>query len=161
MLCPHVSVQQLSWRVWGMKRRHAMLREANACALRELGNERAETQRTAAGTASLSAAPSDAASAVDEEELAKLYSPGLRLRPISTSQRSDSSEEHSLPTPEAPVSPTQDAAIESALSEARVPKFYCVLISMHGLVRGEAMELGKDPDTGGQVWRSLGQRMIS
>ena len=28
---------------------------------------------------------------------------------------------------------------------------YIILISMHGLVRGESMELGKDPDTGGQV----------
>ncbi|KAI8477407.1 MAG: hypothetical protein J3K34DRAFT_515747 [Monoraphidium minutum] len=37
------------------------------------------------------------------------------------------------------------------LGEGRVPKLYCVLISMHGLVRGESMELGKDPDTGGQV----------
>ncbi|KAI8473309.1 MAG: hypothetical protein J3K34DRAFT_519144 [Monoraphidium minutum] len=37
------------------------------------------------------------------------------------------------------------------LGEGRVPKLYCVLISMHGLVRGEGMELGKDPDTGGQV----------
>ena len=31
---------------------------------------------------------------------------------------------------------------------------YIILISLHGLIRGERMELGKDPDTGGQV-RSL------
>ncbi|XP_020110635.1 probable sucrose-phosphate synthase 2 [Ananas comosus] len=30
-------------------------------------------------------------------------------------------------------------------------KLYIVLISMHGLVRGENMELGRDSDTGGQV----------
>lgn len=30
----------------------------------------------------------------------------------------------------------------------KVSKLYVVLISMHGLVRGEAMELGRDPDTG-------------
>ena len=29
---------------------------------------------------------------------------------------------------------------------------YIILISMHGLVRGDRMELGKDPDTGGQVY---------
>eukprot|EP01026_Neomeris_dumetosa_P042802 TRINITY_DN3573_c0_g1_i5.p1 TRINITY_DN3573_c0_g1~~TRINITY_DN3573_c0_g1_i5.p1 ORF type:complete len:1098 (-),score=219.39 TRINITY_DN3573_c0_g1_i5:655-3948(-) len=34
---------------------------------------------------------------------------------------------------------------------ARVNKLYIVLISLHGLVRGMDMELGKDPDTGGQV----------
>jgi sucrose-phosphate synthase len=42
------------------------------------------------------------------------------------------------------------------VSGDRMPKLYCVLISMHGLVRGEHMELGKDPDTGGQV-RTAGQ----
>lgn len=31
---------------------------------------------------------------------------------------------------------------------------YIVLISLHGLVRGQHMELGKDADTGGQVLRS-------
>ncbi len=33
----------------------------------------------------------------------------------------------------------------------RFPRLYVLLISLHGLVRGEKMELGKDPDTGGQV----------
>ena len=37
--------------------------------------------------------------------------------------------------------------------EGRVDGLYLVLISLHGLVRGERMELGKDPDTGGQVCR--------
>ena len=38
----------------------------------------------------------------------------------------------------------------------RVDRLYIVLSSVHGLVRGENMELGKDADTGGQVcclWR--------
>jgi sucrose-phosphate synthase len=29
--------------------------------------------------------------------------------------------------------------------------YYIVLISVHGLIRGENMELGRDPDTGGQI----------
>jgi len=37
------------------------------------------------------------------------------------------------------------------LGSDRVPKLYCVLVSLHGLVRGERMELGRDADTGGQV----------
>jgi hypothetical protein len=37
--------------------------------------------------------------------------------------------------------------------EGRVDGLYLVLISLHGLVRGERMELGKDPDTGGQARR--------
>ena len=28
---------------------------------------------------------------------------------------------------------------------------YIALLSVHGLIRGEDMELGKDPDTGGQI----------
>lgn len=31
------------------------------------------------------------------------------------------------------------------------PPLYLVLISLHGLVRGNEMELGRDADTGGQV----------
>ena len=37
------------------------------------------------------------------------------------------------------------------LLENRVDGLYVCLISLHGLVRGDRMELGKDPDTGGQV----------
>ncbi|CAM8893059.1 unnamed protein product [Rhodiola kirilowii] len=35
--------------------------------------------------------------------------------------------------------------------ESKEKKLYIVLISLHGLVRGENMELGRDSDTGGQV----------
>lgn len=52
-----------------------------------------------------------------------------------------------------------DDLAEQALQEApvdpltiqRVEGLYIVLISLHGLVRGNRMELGRDPDTGGQV----------
>ena len=37
--------------------------------------------------------------------------------------------------------------------ETRVDKLYIILISIHGFIRGEAMELGVDADTGGQVRR--------
>ena len=39
----------------------------------------------------------------------------------------------------------------SAFFDHRVDGLYIILISLHGLVRGQQMELGKDPDTGGQV----------
>ena len=35
--------------------------------------------------------------------------------------------------------------------DGRVDGLYIILISLHGLVRGDKMELGKDADTGGQV----------
>lgn len=66
---------------------------------------------------------------------------------------SEDTEERELFSPETPASPTggYGAVEQLVVSGDRVPKLYCVLISMHGLVRGEHMELGKDPDTGGQV----------
>ena len=37
------------------------------------------------------------------------------------------------------------------LFQGRLDGLYLTLISLHGLVRGDRMELGKDPDTGGQA----------
>ncbi|KAH7659962.1 Sucrose-phosphate synthase plant protein [Dioscorea alata] len=42
-------------------------------------------------------------------------------------------------------------AIEAWASQQKEKKLYIVLISIHGLIRGENMELGRDSDTGGQV----------
>ncbi|KAG6513378.1 probable sucrose-phosphate synthase 4 isoform X1 [Zingiber officinale] len=42
-------------------------------------------------------------------------------------------------------------AIEAWASQYKDRKLYIVLISIHGLIRGENMELGRDSDTGGQV----------
>ncbi|WOK99963.1 hypothetical protein Cni_G08675 [Canna indica] len=42
-------------------------------------------------------------------------------------------------------------ALDSWASPYKDRKLYIVLISIHGLIRGENMELGRDSDTGGQV----------
>ncbi|KAL4302163.1 hypothetical protein GQ457_10G018100 [Hibiscus cannabinus] len=41
--------------------------------------------------------------------------------------------------------------MENLANQLKEKKFYIVLISLHGLIRGENMELGRDSDTGGQV----------
>ncbi|XP_065849699.1 probable sucrose-phosphate synthase 1 [Euphorbia lathyris] len=41
--------------------------------------------------------------------------------------------------------------MENWAKQHKEKKFYIVLISLHGLIRGENMELGRDSDTGGQV----------
>ncbi|KAI4310770.1 hypothetical protein MLD38_035721 [Melastoma candidum] len=41
--------------------------------------------------------------------------------------------------------------LEAWSEDKKEKKLYIVLISLHGLVRGENMELGRDSDTGGQV----------
>ncbi|CAI9293390.1 unnamed protein product [Lactuca saligna] len=42
-------------------------------------------------------------------------------------------------------------AMEAWANTQKGKKLYLVLISLHGLIRGENMELGRDSDTGGQV----------
>ncbi len=37
------------------------------------------------------------------------------------------------------------------MSESREEGLYLLLISIHGLIRGDHLELGRDPDTGGQI----------
>ncbi len=37
------------------------------------------------------------------------------------------------------------------MAESRAEGLYLMLISVHGLIRGERLELGRDPDTGGQI----------
>jgi sucrose-phosphate synthase len=46
-------------------------------------------------------------------------------------------------------------AIEAWASQHKDKKLYIVLISIHGLIRGENMELGRDSDTGGQVLKCV------
>lgn len=41
--------------------------------------------------------------------------------------------------------------METWISQQKGKNLYLVLISLHGLIRGENMELGRDSDTGGQV----------
>ncbi|KAK9130603.1 hypothetical protein Sjap_011090 [Stephania japonica] len=41
--------------------------------------------------------------------------------------------------------------MDTLASQFKEKKLYIVLISLHGLIRGENMELGRDSDTGGQV----------
>ncbi|KAI7993417.1 putative sucrose-phosphate synthase 1 [Camellia lanceoleosa] len=43
-------------------------------------------------------------------------------------------------------------AMENWANQHKEKKLYIVLISLHGLIRGENMELGRDSDTGGQQW---------
>ncbi|KAF7837005.1 putative sucrose-phosphate synthase 3 [Senna tora] len=45
----------------------------------------------------------------------------------------------------------QISALEEWSDDKKEKKLYIVLISLHGLVRGENMELGRDSDTGGQI----------
>lgn len=149
-------LQYLSWRVWGMKRKHATVqlqRDAEA----DLEESELSETRSEELTGPIVA---------DAEEVANLVRSGpspalprLTVQPpgaVSAAAADadvyDSDDRDNLFSPVAPGSPVAgELVVHTTLTADRVPKLYCVLISMHGLVRGDAMELGKDPDTGGQV----------
>lgn len=151
-------LQYLSWRVWGMKRRHATI-ELQRATEPEADLEDSELSETRS---------EELTSPVlaDADEVAKLVHSGptpslprLTVQPPSVITPAaadadvyDSDDRDNLFSPVAPGSPSgHELVVHTTLTADRVPKLYCVLISMHGLVRGDAMELGKDPDTGGQV----------
>lgn len=54
------------------------------------------------------------------------------------------------PSP-SPAVPSPSSPLADQLLSDKVSKLYVVLISLHGLVRGQHMELGRDPDTGDWV----------
>ena len=68
----------------------------------------------------------------------------LRLNSDKYGRLKPGDESPGMPSP----APTPGAR---TLFAGRVDKLYLVLVSMHGLIRGENMELGRDADTGGQV----------
>lgn len=123
-------MEQLSWRVWGMKRK----REKVAAEVVSETQYVDEDDAVALTPSSLT---------IEED----FYPTNLRLE-LSRVQ-SDSSDDVLLLTDGTPTSP--NAIGNRLLVDHHGPKFYVVMISMHGLVRGDRMELGKDPDTGGQV----------
>lgn len=142
-------LQYLSWRVWGMKRKRALVLQENA----------AEAEQDDAETSDLKSSSDE--QQVDAEDIAKLISAApnmprlsVKVTPTTASGEASPTEESDdrelFSPPETPGSPLY-ALEQMQVTGDRHPKLYCVLISMHGLVRGEHMELGKDPDTGGQV----------
>lgn len=134
-------LQYLSWRVWGMKQKRVKVRAEGRQHLEELPDEvvlvtEPDALEDEAGDGDGDAGR-DIGSAVGLMALENRKAAGslavnddveVRLRPVD----------------DVPLDVT------GALKE-KEDKLYIVLISMHGLVRGNKMELGRDPDTGGQV----------
>lgn len=145
-------LEYLSWRVWFMKRNHARVKREDA---RVLAAEKVEL-------------PEDeqVLDTEDEEESPLVFDPTASQKDPSNKPPRPSSDK--VPQPSKGLKPvatktdrmtadfTQDEEVSSpqdvsAFFDRRVDGLYIILISLHGLVRGDQMELGKDPDTGGQV----------
>ena len=148
-------LEYLSWRVWFMKRNHARVKREDAKTLAaekvELPDDQVlDTEEDASDDESPlvfdpTATQKEATKPPRPES--KEPRPSKGIKPVATHPK----EGRRTFDQEEEVSSPQDV---SAFFDHRVDGLYIILISLHGLVRGQQMELGKDPDTGGQVTTS-------
>ncbi|WOK92627.1 hypothetical protein Cni_G01318 [Canna indica] len=118
-------LENMCWRIWNLarKKKQIEVEEAQSMSKHRLERERARRDATA-----------DMSEDLSEGEKGET---GDRSAHDSTRGRM-------------PRISSADA-IEAWASQYKDKKLYIVLISIHGLIRGENMELGRDSDTGGQV----------
>ncbi|CAN7101496.1 unnamed protein product [Brassica rapa subsp. narinosa] len=120
-------LENLCWRIWNLARQKKQVagKYAKRTAKRHLLRERARLEATA-----------DMSEDLSEGEKADV--PGEILTPTDSSKGRMSR-----------ISSVD--VFENWFAQHKEKKLYIVLISLHGLIRGENMELGRDSDTGGQV----------
>ncbi|CDY35815.1 BnaC09g37470D [Brassica napus] len=118
-------LENMCWRIWNLarqKKQHEE-KEAQRLAKRRLERERGRREATA-----------DMSEEFSEGEKVDLLSDVSTHGTKSRLPRINSAE-----------------SMEIWANQQKGNKLYLVLISLHGLIRGENMELGRDSDTGGQV----------
>ncbi|GLT85307.1 hypothetical protein SLE2022_034990 [Rubroshorea leprosula] len=120
-------LENMCWRIWNLARKKKQLEgeEAQRNAKRRLEHERGRREATA-----------DMSEDLSEGEKADL--------PSDVQTHGDSIKGTMPRISSADV-------MENWANQQKDKKWYIVLISLHGLLRGENMELGRDSDTGGQV----------
>ncbi|KAJ4709067.1 Sucrose phosphate synthase [Melia azedarach] len=120
-------LENMCWRIWNLARQKKQLEgeTAQRMAKRRLERERGRREATA-----------DMSEDLSEGEKGDVVS-DISAHADSTKSR-------------LPRINSVDA-METWASQQKGKKLYIVLISLHGLIRGENMELGRDSDTGGQV----------
>uniref|UniRef100_A0A5B6ZJ78 Sucrose-phosphate synthase n=1 Tax=Davidia involucrata TaxID=16924 RepID=A0A5B6ZJ78_DAVIN len=120
-------LENMCWRIWNLARKKKQLEgeEAQRTTKRHLERERARREATA-----------DMSEDLSEGEKGDLVSD------ISVHGDSNRGRMRRI---------TSVDVMENWASQHKEKKLYIVLISLHGLIRGENMELGRDSDTGGQV----------
>ncbi|CAL9072570.1 unnamed protein product [Musa acuminata var. zebrina] len=120
-------LENMCWRIWNLARKKKQIEgeEAQGISKRRLERERARRDATA-----------DMSEDLSEGEKGDIIN--------DLSAHGDSTKGRMLRI-------SSLDAIEAWASQYKDKKLYIVLISIHGLIRGENMELGRDSDTGGQV----------
>ncbi|KAF3954467.1 hypothetical protein ACB098_01G105600 [Castanea mollissima] len=121
-------LENMCWRIWNLARQKKQFEgeEAQRAAKRHLERERGRREATA-----------DMSEDLSEGEKGDLVG--------DLSSHGDSSTRGRMPR----ISSVD--VMENWANQHKEKKLYIVLISLHGLIRGENMELGRDSDTGGQV----------
>lgn len=155
-------LQYLSWRIWHLKRRNAQVER----------EQRAERESYEPGSPDYSSdegsgptRPSMAHSTVSSGQVSPRRGPSSALGHTTVSPNQDSTltpatlKNLAVKIKREPVTfdtvpedflgtPTE---LTPRLDPSKMARLYVVMISLHGLVRGDRMELGRDSDTGGQV----------
>ncbi|KAL9223960.1 hypothetical protein vseg_000041 [Gypsophila vaccaria] len=120
-------LENMCWRIWNLARQKKQLEneEAQRKAKRRMERERGRREATA--------------------DMSEDFSEGEKGDTVPDQSAHGDSNRSRLPR----ISSVE--TMEAWASQQRGKKLYLVLISLHGLIRGENMELGRDSDTGGQV----------
>nr|XP_024384326.1 probable sucrose-phosphate synthase 2 isoform X2 [Physcomitrium patens] len=118
-------MEHLCWRIWHIARKKRLIEweDAHRLARRHMEREQGRKDATA-----------DMSSDLSEGE--KETTPADTMPRVESSLALASSNVGEITTPE---------------KEKPDKRLYIVLVSLHGLVRGDNMELGRDSDTGGQI----------
>ncbi|TQD95835.1 hypothetical protein C1H46_018577 [Malus baccata] len=120
-------LENLCWRIWNLARQKKQLEgeEAQRMAKRRLERERGRREATA--------------------DMSEDLSEGEKGDTVSDISSHGDSHRGRLPR----INSVD--AMETWISQQKGKKLYIYSCSLHGLIRGEQMELGRDSDTGGQV----------
>ncbi|KAJ0496037.1 putative sucrose-phosphate synthase [Helianthus annuus] len=120
-------LENMCWRIWNLARQKKQLEseEANRAAKRRM--EREKGRRLAVA------------------DMSEDLSEGEKGETVGDVSAHGESQKGRLPRM------SSLDAMEAWANQQKGKKLYIVLISLHGLIRGENMELGRDSDTGGQV----------
>ena len=149
-----------AWRIWGMKRTRLEEERDRHSIESEPGTPMGTTPRPIEGAITRTTSASDTTSVPgsswdpkrpDSLSGASVGNKALgSLAPVRTEVSNEPTAADALPSPGTGRSAASEAPAPNPFA-GRVDKLHIVLASMHGLVRGDNMELGKDADTGGQV----------
>ncbi|XP_073003587.1 probable sucrose-phosphate synthase 5 isoform X2 [Typha latifolia] len=136
-------LENLCWRIWHLSRKKKQIQWEDA---RQLAKRRLERERGSKEVA-------EDLSELSEGEKEKEKEKEKERENHNNNNNNNSSDSNVVNGSFARIN--SDTKIwsegEEEEEEGKRKKLYVVLISLHGLVRGENMELGRDSDTGGQV----------